>query len=296
MTSLKDVFKQSEDLLKEQLTGKFLPRDYQLVQNVINEHIIKLLSESNDFRLGLNVSDAALLNSVLKMALSFQKLTLSESLDFAKLSTKTEYEVLDEGQETDVLHDTITLLPTVISAFFGPWWAVAVGSATVAYKYARPSKGRSPKVVKRQIDISKEIPEDLLEAICDTISDICNEIDQVITKIKRDRTELESKYRLSLEEKTLEKMYPQILESLQYLFKDDIKSDEKNQIIENLVLQMNAYGYQVVTYSQENKNYFANQVKVGIETPEMYLPAIIKVDENGTATIAKEGILFIPKL
>ena len=292
--SLKNVFIQSEESLKSSLRGMYLPRDYKEVQQVINEHITKLLTENNEFKANLNASDAEYLNSILRMSLSFQKLTFSDSINFVELSTVYEYDIKEKNNgNADVLENTITLLPTVITAFFNPWLALVVGGATVLYKKVNPSEKGKPQITKRKVDRSKPITEDMLSDISDAIRNICKEIDTVIEKIKRDRSDLIAKYKDEVENKTLEKMYPQILTGMQYLYMENAKNEQKNQNIESMLFQLGVYGYKVLEYSAENDHHFSHQVKFGIEKPEMYLPAIVKENEDGTLTTAIEGILYI---
>ena len=294
--SLKDVFMQSDELLKSLLRGLYLPRDYQEVQRIINEHISKLLTENNDFISKLNASDAEYLNSLLRMSLSFKRLTFSDSINFSDLSTVYEYDINEaKGRNTDVLENTVTLLPTVISAFFNPWLALAVGGATIIYKKINPSEKGKTQIIKKKIDKSKPIGEDLLSDISNTIQSICEEIDKIIAKIRRDRSDLISKYKYEVENKTLEKMYPQILTGIQYLFMDDLKNEQKNQHIESMLFQLGIYGYKVLEYSLETSPFFTQQVKYGIEKPEMYLPAIVKKNEDETLSLAAEGILYVPQ-
>ena len=294
--SLKSVFTQSEESLRSSLRGLYLPRDYKEIQQVINEHITKLLTENNEFKASLNASDAEYLNSILRMSMSFQKLTFSDSINFAELSTEIEYDIKENNKgNADVLENTITLLPTVITAFFNPWLALAVGGATVLYKKVNPSEKGKSQITKRKVDRSKPITEDMLSDILDAIRNICKEIDTVIEKIKRDRSDLIGKYKGEVENKTLEKMYPQILTGMQYLYMDNAKKDQKNQNIESMLFQLGVYGYKIIEYSTENDDYFSHQVKLGIEKPEMYLPAIVKVNEDGTLMTAIEGIYYIPQ-
>lgn len=293
--SLESVFIQSEESLRSSLRGLYLPRNYKEVQQVINEHITKLLLENNEFKANLNASDANYLNSIFKMSLSFQRLTFSDSIDFAELSTVYEYDVKESKEGNDVLENTITLLPTVISAFFNPWLALAVGGATVLYKKVNPSEIGKPQIAKRKVDRSKPITEDMLSGISDAIRNICKEIDTVIEKIKRDRSDLIAKYNDQVENKTLEKMYPQVLTGMQYLYMENAKNKQKNQNIEIMLFQLGVYGYKFIEYSEEYDHHFLHQVKYGIDKPELYLPAIIKENEDGSLTTAIEGIYYVPQ-
>lgn len=294
--SLKNVFIQSEDSLKSSLRGMYLPKNYREVQQVINEHITRLLTENNEFKASLNASDAEYLNSILRMSLSFQKLTFADSVNFAELSTVYEYDIKESSDgNADVLENTITLLPTVITAFFNPWLALAVGGATVLYKKVNPSERNKPQITKRKIDKSRPITEEMLTEISDTLQTICQEIDDIISKIRRDRSDLIAKYKDEVENKTFEKMYPQVLTGMQYLYVENTKNEQKNQNIESMLFQLGVYGYKFLEYSSENAGYFTQQVKFGIDKPEMYLPAIVKEGEDGTLTTAIEGVLYVPK-
>ena len=142
--TLISVFLKSEEQLKQSLQGLKLPKDYVELQKVVNSHIESLLVKENDFRNSLNASDAEMLTHALRMALSFQKLSLSESIDFKELSLRTEYKVNQQTNDsTDIIESALSLLPTVICAFINPWLAVAVGAGTVgAKKYYRQKNGR----------------------------------------------------------------------------------------------------------------------------------------------------------
>ena len=295
---LQNVFQQSENELRSSLQGYYLPRDYQEIQLKINEHFTKLLSEDNKFISQLNASDMEYLNSILRMSLSFQKLTFSDAVNYQELSKKTIFENKNttSHQDSDTLRDTLSLLPTVVSAFFvKPVYVAIVGGATVLCKRMLSSKKNVTQVEYHDVDISEPITDEMISDISDSIREICQEIDNIIDKIRRDRSNLIEKYNNDLENKTLEKMYPQLLAGMQYLFMENISNNQKNQKIENMLFQLGVYGYKVLEYSQENSDHFSQQIKYGIETPEMYLPAIVKENEDGTFKTAKEGILYIPQ-
>lgn len=294
--SLKDVFIKSEETLKSSLRGLYLPRDYEKVQRVINEHIRKLLSDNNSIKSSLNASDAEYLNSILKMSLSFQKLSFQDTLDYAKMSIVDEYDINESiNGSADILENTITLLPTVISAFFSPWLALGIGGATILYKKVNPSEKGKPQVLKRTVDKSKPITEDMLSDISEAIQSICQEIDCIINKIKIDRTDIIAKYQNDINNRTLEKLYPQILMSLQYIFAENIKNNKKDENLDSLIFNLGLYGYKVIPFSIEKSGFFKKQIKTGISVPEMSIPAIVKENEDGSLSLAAEGILYVPK-
>lgn len=298
-TTLTSVFLQSEGILREELKNMYLPKDYAEIQKTINKHIIDLLSGDNDFKNSLNASDAELLNAALRMALSFQQLSLSESIDFNALSTKTEYSVDQtnvEGSENDIIENTLSLLPTVICAFINPWLTLAVGGGTVLVKKViktRGGKRREVLVKEKKIDVSHVISDNEINAIITGIKNICNEVDGIISKIQRDRKDLIAQMENKLDEYTLEKMYPQVLTSLQYLFMENLKSESKNQFVQNMLFNLQGYGYSVVEYSDATAGFFSKKVNPNVLDITMYLPAIIK-DIHGTPSVVAEGIVYIP--
>ena len=156
--TLTSVFLKSEEQLKQSLQGLKLPKDYVELQKVVNNHIESLLIKENDFRNSLNASDAEMLTHALRMALSFQKLSLSESIDFKSLSVLTEYKVNESTKDnTDIIESALSLLPTVICAFINPWLAVVVGAGTVgAKKYYRQKNGRKYVIQEITKDISAQ--------------------------------------------------------------------------------------------------------------------------------------------
>lgn len=298
-TTLTYVFLQSEGDLREGLSNKYLPKDYAQIQKIINKHIIDLLSGDNEFKNALNASDAELLNAALRMALSFQQLSLSESIDFKALSTKTEYQIYQPNEVTsanDIIENTLSLLPTVICAFINPWLTLAVGGGTVLVKKVVKGKNgfRKEDLIKeRKVDVSHIISNTEIDALINGIRNICEEVDGIISKIQRDRKDLLSQMENKLEDCTLEKMYPQILTSLQYLFMENLKSEDRNQYVQNMLFNLQGYGYSVVEYSDANAGFFAKKVNPKVLDITMYLPAIIK-DIHGTPSVVAEGIVYIP--
>lgn len=293
--TLTSVFLKSEEQLKQSLQGLKLPKDYVELQKVVNSHIESLLVKENDFRNSLNASDAEMLTHALRMALSFQKLSLAESIDFKALSLRTEYKINEQANDNaDMIEDFLSLLPTVICAFIKPWLAVAAGVGTIGAKKACFRRNRS-KVNYREVskDISREISSSEIENILHGIESLCKEIDEIISKIQRDRKDLLAKMQNKQEGYTLENMYPQLLSSLQYLFMEDLKNDAKNQHVQNMLFCLQGYGYELVGYSLPTSGFFTKKMNPNVSEETMYLPAIVK-DVNGTKIVVAQGIVYIP--
>ena len=296
--SLTTVFLQSQEKLRKSLTGLKLPKDYIDLQNIVNNHIEMLLVSDNDFRNSLNASDAEMLSSALRMALSFQKLSLTDSIDFKALSTRKEYKVEDSSASTksDIIKDTLSLLPTVICAFIRPWLALVAGIGTVGVKrgICKQNNNATNSVKEFNTDISRNITEDEMNTILSGIESLCREIDGLISKIQRDRKDILSQTESKIDNCILEKMYPQLLTSLQYLIMENIKSETENQYVQNMIFSLQGYGYEIVQYSESTTGYFTKKINPGVTVATMYLPAIIREIE-GTKIVAAPGIVFIPQ-
>ena len=235
--TLTSVFLKSEEQLKQSLQGLRLPKDYVELQKAVNSHIESLLVKENDFRNSLNASDAEMLTHALRMALSFQKLSLTESIDFKTLSIRKDYKVNQSTNDnTDIIESVLSLLPTVICAFINPWLAVAVGAGTVgAKKIYRQKNGRKYVVQEIKKDVSRDISQKEIETILAGIESLCKEIDEIISKIQRDRKDLLDQMQIKQEGYTLENMYPQLLVSFQYLFMENLQNETKNQYVQNML-------------------------------------------------------------
>ena len=294
-TTLTSVFLKSEEQLGQSLRGLRLPKDYIELQKVVNGHIESLLMSENDFRNSLNASDAEMLTHALRMALYFQKLSLSESIDFKALSHCSEYKVNEPSNDnTDIIESALSLLPTVICAFINPWLAVAVSAGTVgAKKFYRQKNGRKYIIQEIKKDVSREISPKEIDTLLTGIESLCKEIDEIISKIQRDRKDLLDKMQTKQDEFTLENMYPQFMTSIQYLFMENIKNGTKNQHVQNMLFSLQGYGYELVEYSSSVSGFFAKKTNPNVSKETMYLPAIVK-NCNGTKVVAAQGIVYIP--
>lgn len=298
-TTLTFVFQQSQNDLKRALQEICLPKDYQELQKIINSHIHNLLISDNDFSKSLNASDAEILTHALRMALSFQKLSITDSIDFRALSIQTGYDIGEKEQangDRQIIDEALSLLPTIICAFINPWLAVVAGIGTIGYKKIIQKNGKKYLVNIKEIkkDISRKITDAEIQKVTSGIESLCSEIDDIISKIQRDRKDLVAQLNNKLEDCVLEKMYPQILTSLQYLFMEDIKNETKNQYIQNMLFSIQSYGYEVVEYSPLNSGFFIKKINPNVNEETMYLPAIIK-EVQGIKIVAAEGVVYIPE-
>lgn len=299
-TTLTFVFQQSQNDLKKDLQEICLPKDYQKLQKIINNHIHNLLISDNDFSKSLNASDAEILTHALRMALSFQKLSITDSIDFKALSIQTGYDKGEKEQangDRQIIDEALSLLPTIICAFINPWLAVVAGIGTIGYKKIIQKNGKKYLVNIKEIkkDISRKITDAEIQKITSGIESLCSEIDDIISKIQRDRKDLIAQLNNKLEDCVLEKMYPQILTSLQYLFMEDIKNETKNQYIQNMLFSLQSYDYEVIEYSHLNSGFFIKKMNPNVKEETMYLPAIVK-EVQGIKVAVAQGVVYIPKI
>lgn len=299
-TTLTFVFQQSQNDLKKDLQEICLPKDYQKLQKIINSHIHNLLISDNDFSKSLNASDAEILTHALRMALSFQKLSITDSIDFKALSIQTGYDKGEKEQangDRQIIDEALSLLPTIICAFINPWLAVVAGIGTIGYKKIIQKNGKKYLVNIKEIkkDISRKITDAEIQKITSGIESLCSEIDDIISKIQRDRKDLIAQLNNKLEDCVLEKMYPQILTSLQYLFMEDIKNETKNQYIQNMLFSLQSYDYEVIEYSHLNSGFFIKKMNPNVKEETMYLPAIVK-EVQGIKVAVAQGVVYIPKI
>lgn len=295
--TLSNVFLQSQEKLKDSLQGLKLPKDYAELQRIVNSHIETLLIEDNEFSNSLNASDAEMLNYALRMALSFQKLSLTDSIDFKALSVRTEYKVessLENDSNTGVVENTLSLLPTVICAFINPWLAMVAGLGTIGYKkYITKDRKQTVNIKEFRRDISRLITKEEIQTVVTGIESLCKEIDSIIAKIQRDRKDLTEQLNRKLDNCVFEKMYPEILTSLQYLFMENFQTGTKNQYVQNMLFSLQGYGYEVVALSESNSGFFIKKINPNVTKETMYLPAIVK-EVEGVKIIVAQGIVYIP--
>lgn len=291
---LSDLFRRTSDNLRAELSQFKLPRDYELIQETVSNHINSLFAEGGDYWLSLNKSDAELLSSAMKIATCFQKLTLSNQVNYKELSKKVKQNAVeDNSSEAEIIANAMTLVPTIICAFINPWLAFAVGGATLGYKTV---SGKSKdKTTKTEItDISKNLSSDTISLIISTLEEICSQVDAIIQKNRSNISELKHRFEEEKKEFSLDAKYKELLKEIQYLYvKDSLSSI--NDTIQNLVMTLNIYGYSIVSYSPDKDVHFTKQIKHGISEPTMYLPAIIKETEDGKMVTAISGVLYIPQ-
>jgi len=256
--SLKQLFEQSKENLRNQLRGKKLPRDYQQIQEVLKSTFLDLLAGDNEFRLSLIDTDVKLLNSLIRIHLPSYDASINDSIDYVRLSKQK------------------------IKTWISDWQFLIFQS--ISGRYA-----------EKEIENSLPITEELINGIIGELETICVEIDDILSRVKNDREEIKKYYENLLRERTLDKMYPQILATLRYVWKENKKESSYNKHVDTLIDDFENYGYKVVELSTDTRSYFTFKTNPRVDSEVMYLPAIIKIVDGGKDEIIEKGVVYMPE-
>ncbi|QFQ12811.1 hypothetical protein C7Y71_007145 [Pseudoprevotella muciniphila] len=258
--SLKQLFEQSKDELRNQLRGKKLPRDFQKIQEMLKATFLELLAGDNEVRLSLIDTDVKLLNSLIRIHLPSYDTSINESIDYVRLSKQKEK----------------TWIPD--------WQFIIVQSINGRY-------------AEKETDNSQPITEELINGIIGELETVCSEIDNILNRVKNNREEMKKHYEKLLQECTLDKMYPQLLSTLRYLWKENNNGESSNnKYVESLIADFENYGYKIVKLSPETRSYFSYKINPKVDSETMYLPAITKkTDGESKEIVVEKGIVYVPE-
>lgn len=310
--TLREIFLQSEDELKNVLIGKKVPDDYQEIAQIISNHITKLVTSDNSFRNKTTYSEAEYLNYTLQMLIDIQNLSLARLSDNKSALVAWQSPQKSKDKEDSAYDESALLISSILVggivigaainplATLGSIIGLSIGEGLFEKKDKKEKKSsKYPPATTGTVSSGNFISEQTINNICNSIERFCSKIDNLISKIRSDRNELISKYQNKIDDiikgSTLDKKYPQILSSMQYLYMDNKNNDTKNESIATMLFQFASYGYNFLEYSPGNEKFFTSTIKTDIDKPEMYLPAIIMEGENGKKEAIASGILFVPK-
>lgn len=295
--SLQNIFEKHKETLRDKLKAKRVPRDLVQIQSEVQFLFTEILTTDSDFRDQLIDADIQLLNSVIRMCNSSYSVSLNEKIDFLNLSRHTEKVILPEcaNRSKMLLQDTLTLFPTLLSSFITPWLTIPIAGVTVGVKnyVIKQTVPVRINVVESEIDDSQEITEDLVEHIICALDKLFKEIDSIVALAQENRKEIKSNYEEQLAKCTLDKMYPQLLETLRYLWKENNALGSR-RMVEEFIKDFEAYGYIIVEFNSGNRRYFSFNENPKVIDEVMYLPAIVRKEPNGKEEIIEKGIVYIP--
>lgn len=320
--SLVCLFEANRQTLEKQLAGLMLPKDANKIQNLVSDFFDKLLGENGEFRRGLSLPEDYILQAALSLLNAQQE--MGRRLSETDIEVQTNVSFAPSSENLDANHSAGSLLDgtvdgkravvaagtgAAIGAILGKlavsaggttlgigWGAVLGAVACVAYLAQKQTSSAST---------SQAIPEPRVEAeirnyeidvtvFFDIITDICKSVDSLINTFRTQIQNVVSKYE-SQEKPTLEKSYGSLLERIQILLgaaESQITDQERLEKIDDhlgrLIETLKEYGLEVVSYTEENSDWFEPVESSSVETPRMIYPAIIK-----KGILVKSGKVFV---
>ena len=318
------MFEANKQALETELTGLTLPQDAKKIQEIVSTYFDSLLNQNGEYRQNLSQSEDYILQAALSLLNAQQE--MGRKLAEKKIEIKTKVtigysqEEQKSGSASSSIDSTINkVLPQkdntkiilgagggailgkmALGSGWGALFGAIAGTAIMLYMTNQTEK-KSKTEVKPKDVIAKPKVEAVIEntpinvpTFLDIISQTCDSIDSLIGTFRNQIQKVVNKYE-SQEKPTLEREYGLLLEAIQSLVGVAYaqQSDEKrlakiDERLEQLVDALENYSLEIVSYSDEKKDWFDLLQSNKVDTPTMICPAIIK---NGI--IVKRGKVFI---
>lgn len=188
-----------------------------------------------------------------------------------------------------------TIGKIALSTGWGAVFGTIVGTAYVLF-LAKQQSFSTPKKAIPQPKVETEIRNYEIDVtvFLDIITDVCKSVDSLITTFRTQIQNVVSKYE-SQEKPTLEKSYGSLLERIQILLgaaESPITDQERLAKIDDhlgrLIETLKEFGLEVISYTEENSDWFEPVESSSVETPRMIYPAIIK-----KGILVKTGKVFV---
>ncbi|MDY4551448.1 MAG: hypothetical protein SPD54_06430 [Parabacteroides sp.] len=318
------MFEANKQALETELTGLTLPQDAKKIQEIVSTYFDSLLNQNGEYRQNLSQSEDYILQAALSLLNAQQE--MGRKLAEKKIEIKTKVtigysqEEQKSGSASSSIDSTINKIlsqkdntKTILGAgggailgkmALGSGWGALFGAiaGTAIMLYMTNQTEKKSKTEVKPIDvIAKPKVEAVIEntpinvpTFLDIISQTCDSIDTLIGTFRNQIQKVVNKYE-SQEKPTLEREYGLLLEAIQSLVGVAYaqQSDEKrlakiDERLEQLVDALENYSLEIVSYSDEKKDWFDLLQSNKVDTPTMICPAIIK---NGI--IVKRGKVFI---
>ena len=318
------MFEANKQALETELTGLTLPQDAKKIQEIVSTYFDSLLNQNGEYRQNLSQSEDYILQAALSLLNAQQE--MGRKLAEKKIEIKTKVtigysqEEQKSGSASSSIDSTINKIlsqkdntKTILGAgggailgkmALGSGWGALFGAiaGTAIMLYMNNQTEKKSKTEVKPIDvIAKPKVEAVIEntpinvpTFLDIISQTCDSIDTLIGTFRNQIQKVVNKYE-SQEKPTLEREYGLLLEAIQSLVGVAYaqQSDEKrlakiDERLEQLVDALENYSLEIVSYSDEKKDWFDLLQSNKVDTPTMICPAIIK---NGI--IVKRGKVFI---
>lgn len=320
--SLVSMFEANRQALEKELAGLMLPNDANKIQNLVSEFFDKLLGENGEFRRGLSLPEDYILQAALSLLNAQQE--MGHRLSETDIEVQTNVSFAPSSENLDANHSTGSLLDgtvdrkravvaagtgAAIGATFGKLAVSAGGTALgiglgavigavagVVYLAQKQTSSASTYQAISQPRVETEIRNYEIDVtvFLDIITNICKSLDSLITTFRTQIQNVVSKYE-SQEKPTLEKSYGSLLERIQILLgaaESPITDQERLAKIDDhlgrLIETLKEFGLEVVSYTEENSDWFEPVESSSVETPRMIYPAIIK-----KGILVKSGKVFV---
>lgn len=310
-TTLKALFESRKDELSQKLANLSLPKDAALVQQTVSNYLNELFDSEGDFRQNLTQSEDYILQAAMSL-LNAQQSMLGE---FAKVSVaknagsqedskaKTRYETLNttdglKKQEYPYVIGGSAVGGAAGAILIGSWGAVfgAIAGTAIALYFVssqqdKNKKGDAPRTTQPE---RKAITQKIdVEAFTGIVGDICDSVDSLILTFRTQINRVVEKYE-NQEKPTFEKDYGVLLDAIQSLLGAvNMEKDEKWQKridsrIEDLADSLENYEIEVVSYSENSKDFFDKTISENVKTATMVLPALMK-----RGVVVRRGKVFV---
>lgn len=189
--TLKAIFAESKSDLANKLEGLSLPKDAQLIQKTVSNHLSNLFENEGSYRQNLTESEDFILQSVLRLLQSQQNISKEIAKSAKnKESSKTSQESFKSGhtQSTSTSSPIMSVagagLGAVAGGFIGTWGAIAgaiAGTALVIYFSSKESSKSVPEISNlTEHDSSTVTPSINVDVFSSIVESICESIDGVI--------------------------------------------------------------------------------------------------------------------
>ena len=323
--TLASMFEANKQALEKELTGLVLPQDAKKIQEIVSVYFDTLLNQNGEYRQNLSQSEDYILQAALSLLNAQQEMSRKLSEKKIEIKTKVTMESAQEERKasssspsTDspinkILSQKLDSSKTLIGAGGGAilgkivlgsgWGALfgAIAGTAIMLYLATQTEPKTQPEIKPKAVIGKPKVEATIEntpinvsAFLDIVALTCDSIDTLIGTFRNQIQKVVNKYE-SQEKPTLEREYSLLLEARQSLVgvayaqqTDDKRLAKIDERLEQLVDVLENYNLEIVSYSDEKKDWFDQLESNKVNTPTMICPAIVK---NGN--IIKRGKVFI---
>lgn len=295
--TLLSLFEQSEADLRTHLSGLVLPRDSEILNNILTNLFVDHI-KVNEYKETLTDSEIALFQSAIQLVeeslqVQHNMITFAER---GKSSSHQEIVVRDSPSSKKILinKSQIAILGVTATGVLAGTLP-NVGTVLLAIVATATGLWVSKDGCKKTEVSESFVPQELtvnVNAIINTTKKICQSVDNLMgvyqTNIDNFKARIDSR-----PEPTLYNTYGYLLNRLADLYRDNTNNasiDEIKNDIAKLFKTLKNYNYEFVNYSEETKQFFDVEELTEIMAPEESEVAVL---EKGNCII--KGKYYQPK-